>query len=84
MHDGKKKAQLGSHRRLSRELQFRAAVRRGGARRTHATVSSLRRGGGGQVLETLAKSGDPLAVKFGVPMKNRKVYICSCSSIVLL
>ena len=30
-------------------------------------------GGGGQVLEQLAKQGDPLAVKFGVPMKNRKV-----------
>jgi len=31
-------------------------------------------GGGGQVLEALAKSGDPLAVKFGVPMKNRPVW----------
>ena len=30
-------------------------------------------GGGGQVLEALARSGDPLAVKFGVPMKTRKV-----------
>ena len=29
-------------------------------------------GGGGQVLEALAKNGDPQAVKFGIPMKNRK------------
>jgi hypothetical protein len=32
-------------------------------------------GGGGQVLEALAKGGDPLAIKFGVPMKMRKVTV---------
>ena len=42
-------------------------------------------GGGGQVLEALAKGGDPLAIKFGVPMKMRKVkVVCKKKKIFLL